>query len=40
VVRAFSWRIGGQPMAISDLLFGRHLASDEEGEQCVGVLGC
>src|ERR1700719_2856926 len=25
-------------MAIADLLFGRTLASDEEGEQCVGVL--
>jgi hypothetical protein len=25
-------------MALLDILFGRRLASDEEGEQCVGVL--
>src|ERR1051325_9354822 len=28
----------GRAMALTDFLFGRHLASDEEGEQRVGVL--
>lgn len=31
-------RVGPWPMRLSDLLFGRILASDEEGEQRVGVL--
>ncbi len=35
---AFPLGCGGQAMGLSDLLFGRVLASDEEGEQRVGVI--
>jgi amino acid transporter len=37
-IHSARWRIGGKRMALTDFLFGRSLATDEEGEHRVSVL--